>query len=151
MTPDDFKLINYALYTTATAAVTVGVGRSLHRAGDAFLRECFHGDRELSASVNHLLLVGFYLVNFGALALLLKLETPPVDITTLLEALSTKLGCALLGLGAMHYFNLKNFDSLRRRARAKIKNTTARDFAVIGAAAKNPAPPPLPPAEPAKT
>lgn len=147
MTPDDFKLINYALYTLITAAVTVRVGRSLHRAGDAFLGECFAGDRTMAASVNHLLLVGFYLVNAGGLALLLKLDHPPTDLTTLAESLAWKLGVALTGLGAMHFFNLYNFDSLRRRARDKRaqKEALEEDKAAIDAAlATGATPPPLP-------
>lgn len=144
MTPDDFKLIHYTLYTLITAGVTIGVGRSLHRAGDAFLDECFHGDRAMSASVNHLLLVGFYLVNFGALALFLKTETPPSDAAELIEALARKVGLALLSLGMMHFFNLYNFDSLRRRA----INRRAYDEMTATKIARDEPPPPLPGATP---
>lgn len=115
MTPDNFKLINYAVYTVATAAVTVWVGRSLFRNGRPFVIEAFDGDAGMADSVNHLLLVGFHLVSFGGLALLLKLEAPPADWNGLVEALAFKLGAAFTGLGAMHFFNLYNFDRLRTR------------------------------------
>lgn len=116
MTPEDYKLLNYALYTVAIAVTTVLVGRSLHRNGRVFLVECFDRNAEMADSVNHLLLVGFYLVNFGALALFLKLETPPISFVSLVEALAFKIGAALAGLGAMHFFNLYNFDNLRAKA-----------------------------------
>lgn len=119
MTPDDYKLVNYALYTLITAGITILVGRSLHRSGRVFLRECFEGNAEMADSVNHLLLVGFYLVNFGGLALFLKLETPPTSFATLVEALSFKVGMALTGLGVMHLFNVYNFDNLRTKAMNK--------------------------------
>lgn len=119
MSPDTYPLLNYALYCAITLAVTILVGRSLHRNGRPFLEECFQGHEGMADSVNHLLLVGFYLVNFGLLALLLKTETPPHNLTELIECLSFKTGSALLGLGAMHLFNLWNFDHLRTRALRK--------------------------------
>jgi hypothetical protein len=135
MTPDDYKLINYALYTLITAGVTILVGRSLHRSGRVFLTECFGGNPEMADSVNHLLLVGFYLVNFGGLALFLKMETPPSSFATLVEALSFKVGMALTGLGFMHLFNVYNFDSLRTKAMNKRRYEEAAKAAL---------PPPLP-------
>ena len=119
MTPDDFKLLNYILYTLITTGVTILVGRSLHRNGRIFLVECFDRNAEMADSVNHLLLVGFYLVNFGALSLFLKLETPPVSFAGLVEALAFKVGMALTGLGVMHLFNIYNFDNLRTKALRK--------------------------------
>ena len=38
-----------------------------------FLVDVFHGNESLADSVNHLLVVGFYLINFGYVSLALKL------------------------------------------------------------------------------
>lgn len=135
MTPDDYKLVNYGLYTLITAGVTILVGRSLHRSGRVFLTECFEKNAAMADSVNHLLLVGFYLVNFGGLALFLKLETPPASFAALVEALSFKVGMALTGLGVMHLFNIYNFDNLRTKA---MNRRRAEEIA------KSATPPPLP-------
>jgi hypothetical protein len=65
--------------------------------------------------VNHLLVVGFYLINVGYVTLALKYGARPGDLTTAIEALSTKIGRVLIVLGFMHFFNLFLFSRLRRR------------------------------------
>jgi hypothetical protein len=74
-------------------------------------------DEPLADSVNHLLLVGFYLINFGYVTMALQLDRVVTDAKTSIEALSTKVGCVLLVLGAMHFLNLYVFSRMRRRAR----------------------------------
>ena len=63
-------------YLAISVALTVWVARTLHRNGRVFLVDCFHGNTELADSVNHLLIVGFYLINVGfvSLALTLKID-----------------------------------------------------------------------------
>jgi hypothetical protein len=70
----------------------------------------------LADSVNHLLVVGFYLVNIGFVTLALKHGDHAVDVQTGLEILSSKVGLVLVVLGAMHFLNLYVFARLRRRA-----------------------------------
>ena len=92
------------------------VAHTLHKNGRIFLVDVFHGNEPLADSVNHLLVVGFYLINLGFVSLALKLgytiSTPKEGI----EALSVKVGTVLLVLGAMHFFNLLIFSRMRRRA-----------------------------------
>jgi hypothetical protein len=75
----------------------------------------FHGDELLADSVNHLLVVGFYLLNFGYVALALKYGDKPTDLQTAVEFLATKLGLVLVILGAMHFFNLYIFSRIGRQ------------------------------------
>jgi hypothetical protein len=96
--------------------LTIWVARTLHKNGRVFLVECFHGNEELADSVNHLLVVGFYLVNVGFVSLYLKLSAEVPDVRGVFEALSGKMGVVLLVLGAMHFFNVLIFTRLRRRA-----------------------------------
>jgi hypothetical protein len=74
------------------------------------------GDEALADSINHLLVVGFYLINFGYVTLALKSAEKPADLQGVLETLSTKIGWVLLILGAMHFFNLFIFSKLRQRS-----------------------------------
>ncbi|NNC89304.1 MAG: hypothetical protein HKN82_12660 [Akkermansiaceae bacterium] len=108
-------VITYALYLLAAAPLTVWVARTLHKNGRIFLVDCFRGNEELADSVNHLLVVGFYLINFGFVALYLKISREVVAVRGVFEALSGKLGVVLLVLGAMHFFNLLVFTRLRKR------------------------------------
>jgi hypothetical protein len=107
---------SYATYLAISLGVTVWVARTLHKNGRVFLVDAFHGNEPLADSVNHLLVVGFYLVNIGFVSLALKFGVRPTDAPGAMELLSAKLGWVLLILGAMHFFNLFVFAKLRSRA-----------------------------------
>ena len=107
--------ITYILYILLAIPVTIWVARTLHQNGRVFLVECFHGKEDLADSVNHLLVVGFYLVNLGFVSLYLKIGKPVTTVTEIFEALSAKMGVVLLVLGAMHFLNLFIFTKLRKR------------------------------------
>ena len=106
----------YALYLAISIAVTVWVARTLHKSGRLFLVDAFHGNEALADSINHLLLVSFYLVNVGYVTLALKYGDRAANLQELLEVLSTKVGAVLLILGVMHFFNLYVFSKMRKRA-----------------------------------
>ncbi len=106
----------YLGYITISVALTVWVARTLHKNGRIFLVDSFHGNEGLADSVNHLLVVGFYLINSGYVALALKYGGRPEDAQSALEVLSTKVGWVLLILGCMHFFNLLVFSKMRKRA-----------------------------------
>jgi hypothetical protein len=104
----------YAVYVAVSLAITVWVGRTLNRNGRVFLVENFEGHEGLADSVNHLLLVGFYLVNIGFVTLALKYGTKPTDAVEAVEFLSTKIGLAVVVLGVMHFFNMAMLVKFRR-------------------------------------
>src|ERR1051326_5703831 len=106
----------YLSYLAISLALTIWVAKTLHKNGRIFLVDAFAGNEPLADSVNHLLVVGFYLVNIGYVALALKEANAPGDLRGVLELLSTKLGLVLLVLGFMHFFNLLIFSKLRKRA-----------------------------------
>lgn len=107
-------LVIYAIYVAVTIAMTVWVGRTLHNNGRAFLVRVFH-EPSLADSVNQLLLVGFYLVNIGFIALYLKGSAPPNATSEYLVGLVTgKIGVVALVLGGMHFFNLYVFSRIWR-------------------------------------
>ena len=112
----NYTVITYFLYLVISVALTVWVARTLHKNGRVFLVDAFHGNEPLADSINHLLLVGFYLVNIGYVTLALKYGDKPANLEQLLEALSTKVGAVLLILGAMHFFNLFVFSKMRKHA-----------------------------------
>jgi hypothetical protein len=112
-------VITYGLYLFIALPLTVWVARSLFRNGRIFLVECFHGNESLADSVNQLLVMGFYLVNFGFVALYLKLASEVTEVRGVLEALSGKLGVVLLVLGGMHFFNLLVFAKMREHGAGK--------------------------------
>ena len=103
-------------YLAISIALTVWVARTLMKNGRVFLVDTFLENERLADSVNHLLVVGFYLINIGYVTLALKYGEKPTDLPGAIEALSTKVGLVLLVLGGMHFFNLYTFSRMRRRA-----------------------------------
>jgi hypothetical protein len=109
-------VITYALYLAVSIGLTVWVARTLFKNGRVFLVDVFHGNESLADSVNHLLVVGFYLINLGYVSLALRLGYEVETARQSIEALSWKVGLVLLVLGGMHFFNLLVFSRMRRRS-----------------------------------
>jgi hypothetical protein len=59
--------------------------------------------------------VGFYLLNFGYVALALRYGDKPGDLQGAIEFLSTKIGLVLVILAVMHFFNLLVFSQIGKR------------------------------------
>ena len=112
-----FIVYSYFVYLAISLTVTVWVARTLHRRGRVFLIDAFQGHEDLADSVNHLLVVGFYLINVGYVAFALRTTNTPADLRQAIELVSDKLGVVLLVLGAMHFFNLYVFSRIRTRAK----------------------------------
>lgn len=106
----------YAAYLGMTVPITLWVGSTLRRNGRVFLLDVFDGDEDLASAVNHLLVVGFYLVNLGYVFLALKVGAEVATATQAIEALSLKVGAVILVLGVLHLANLYVLNKLRRRA-----------------------------------
>src|SRR6516164_9175253 len=108
-----YIVYSYIVYLLISINLTIWVARTLHKRGAIFLVEAFHGNQELAASVNHLLVVGFYLINIGFVSLALKSGAQIATTRAAIEMLSDKLGWVLLALGSMHFFNLFVFSRIR--------------------------------------
>ena len=106
---------SYGVYLAVSLMVTVWVGHTLHKHGRIFLVDAFGGNAPLADAVNHLLLVGFYLINVGYVVLALRFGEKPTTPPHAVEILSTKVGLVLFVLGAMHFFNLFVFSRMRKR------------------------------------
>src|SRR5881394_1249297 len=102
-------VMTYLAYLILSVGLSVWVARTLHKNGRIFLVDSFHGNEGLADSVNHLLVVGFYLINIGYVTLALRYGAAATNAQEALERLSTKVGLVLLVLGVMHFFNLAVF------------------------------------------
>ena len=112
----DLLAVTYTAYLALAVPITLWVGSTLRRNGRVFLLDVFDGDEDLASAVNHLLVVGFYLVNLGYVSIALKTTDAVVDVTSAIEALSVKVGTVVLVLGVLHLANLYVLNKLRRRA-----------------------------------
>lgn len=96
----------YLTYIIISIFITVFVSRSLSKNGIAFLVAGFKGNRELAESTNHLLVVGFYLVNLGFVLLRMRTGVYVETIEEMITYLASGIGLVLLVLGLMHFFNM---------------------------------------------
>jgi hypothetical protein len=113
-----YTVYSYIAYLLLSIVLTIWVARTLHRNGRIFLVEAFRGNEQMADAVNHLLVVGFYLINIGFVTLALKYGDKPGTTQAAIEFVSTKVGLVLVVLGIMHFFNMFNFDKLRHKGRA---------------------------------
>lgn len=113
---DSYLVGTYLAYLALAVPITLWVGSTLRRNGRVFLLDVFDGDEDLSSAVNHLLVVGFYLVNLGYVSIALKTTNEVGNAQQAIEALSVKVGTVVLLLGVLHLANLFVLNRLRRRA-----------------------------------
>ncbi len=111
----------YLVYLAISISITVWVAHTLHKNGRVFLLDAFHGNADLADSVNHLLVVGFYLINIGYIALALKTTDSMATLRQAIELESVKIGIVLLILGAMHFFNIFVFAKMRHKATSGVQ------------------------------
>ena len=121
-TANNIIVATYLLYLLISVALTIWVARTLHKRGAIFLIDAFHGNAELADSVNHLLVVGFYLINIGFVSLALKTAAIIDTSRAAIELLSDKMGMVLLILGR----GFERSDSAVRAAGAKAQIVLVR-------------------------
>jgi hypothetical protein len=110
----DPKLFMYVAYLLLSAGLTAWVARVLFRNGQVFLDDAL-ADERLARSVNHLLVVGFYLLNLGYAAVAIRVSDSVTTASDAVATLSVKIGLVLLVLGAIHFGNLYVLSRFRRR------------------------------------
>ena len=110
----DPKLLMYIAYLLLSAGLTAWVARVLFRNGQVFLDDAL-GNERLAQSVNHLLVVGFYLLNLGYAAVAIRVSVTVATATDAVQTLSVKIGLVLLVLGVVHMGNLYVLSRFRRR------------------------------------
>jgi hypothetical protein len=118
----------YLAYLAVSLAATIWVAQTLRSKGRSFLIDAFHRNSELADSVNHLLVVGFYLINVGYVTLTLHSYVQVTNLREAIELVCDKLGVVLIVLGAMHFLNLYIFNRLRRRGEADMRPPFAPDL-----------------------
>ena len=105
----------HLLYLAISIGLTVLVATTLRRKGRVFLVEDF-GDEAKAAAVNDLLVVSFYLLSLGFVALWATTGTVATS-KDIVDLLSIKIGVVALVLGGLHTINLIVFHRWRERRR----------------------------------
>jgi hypothetical protein len=106
----------YAAYLGISLLLTIAVGWALARSGRVFLASVF-GDERLAGAVSRLLVVGFYLLNLGFVALTVSTSGQISSGRQAFGVLFSKVGAELLVLGVLYLVTIVLITRLRRRQR----------------------------------
>jgi hypothetical protein len=105
-------VVVYTIYIAVALGLTVWLARTLFHNGTAFLDDVFEGKPELASAVNHLLVVGFYMLNLGYALFILR-ASRGMDGFATVQFLVNRLALLLVTLAAFHFVNVAVFWRIR--------------------------------------
>ena len=106
----------YILYLLISVVLTIVTATILARSGQVFLTHMLGGDAALGQAISRLFAVGFYLLNLGFVILAMRSTGSVHSTGQAVQVLSTKLGEAVLVIGALHLINVFALTRVARRA-----------------------------------
>jgi len=118
--------LSYLSYLVLSVVMTVWVARTLSKNGEVFLVKCFGQDETLAKSTNHLLVVGFYLINIGFIAVRLDGWNSMQAVSNVIPYVGSKVGFSVLVLGGMHFFNMMMIAKYGRTVTNWMRNNEER-------------------------
>jgi hypothetical protein len=109
-------VVTYLAYLLVSIGLTLLVGHALARNGRAFLLDVF-GTSGPAEAISNLLVVAFYLINLGFIALTMRTAGDISSARQAIQLLAAKIGVVLLVLGALYLIDIVVLTRLRRRQR----------------------------------
>lgn len=110
-----FNIIAYSIYLLVTVYVTVVVGYGFHKHGHYLILDLFNGNEPATKAINNMLLVGYYLVNIGYLALSITTWPTLVNWADTIGLLFDRVSIILILLGLLHVNNIVWLHILSKR------------------------------------
>lgn len=105
--------MTYLIYIAISIGITIYVSRTLSKNGEVYLIDGFNGNVELARSVNHMLVVGFYLLNIGFVLIRLQATGGIINVESMIIYLSSNIGIVLVILGTFHFLNMMVVHTIR--------------------------------------
>ena len=100
-----YNLAAYIIYLSITFFITVRVGWICYKNGEVFIRQVIENE-EMTALLNKFLLIGYYLLNLGYMAISI-LNWKSINSTLeVINVVSERVGLIVVFLAVMHYFNM---------------------------------------------
>lgn len=96
----------YIFYIIITYIITVHVGLIFYRNGEIFILRLLHNDKKLTKFINRILLTGYYLLNLGYAALMIRFWKTITTWEEMLTSIGTMTGMIMLTLAVIHFFNM---------------------------------------------
>ncbi|MFC6267424.1 hypothetical protein [Frigoriflavimonas asaccharolytica] len=108
------NLVSISFYILISFYITIFIGYKCYKIGDVYLLN-FIKNVEICKSINHTLLIGYYLVNLGYIAYSIHSWQTVKNISQGFLAVSTQLSTILIILCVLHYANIAGIYFLRKK------------------------------------
>jgi len=96
----------YILYLVITYFITVHVGLIFYRNGRVYILRLLQNDEALTDFINRILLTGYYLLNLGYAALMIRSWQAVNNMEELMSSVLIMTGKIMLTLAVIHFFNM---------------------------------------------
>jgi len=96
----------YIFYLFITYFITVRTGLLFYRNGRVYILTLLQGDGQLTDFINKMLLTGYYLLNLGYAATMIRFWKTIATFTELLTSIATMTGTIMLTLAVIHFINM---------------------------------------------
>ena len=105
-------VVVYTVYVAVAVGLTIWLARTLFRNGTVFLADVFAEQPGLAQAVNHLLVVGFYMLSLGYGLYILHAAQGMTQLQAA-QFLVNRLAVLLVSLAAIHFVNVFVFWKIR--------------------------------------
>lgn len=102
----NYNILAYLLYFTITFIIIIKVGRICYQNGNVFVAQLIPNHEDLCKKINHLLLIGYYLLNIGYCTMTIISWEKIDGFAQLVEIISLKTSLIILIIAGMHYLNI---------------------------------------------
>jgi hypothetical protein len=96
----------YILYLLITYIITVHVGLRFYRNGRVYILRLMHGDEKFTDFINRILLTGYYLLNLGYAAMMIRFWKTLTSFLDVLTSIASMTGKIMLTLAVIHFLNM---------------------------------------------
>lgn len=100
------NLLAYFLYLFLTGMVTIRAGWFFYKHGGHYILFLLQGQQKLADTINKLLLTGYYLLNLGYMAIMIRFWKPVHTPAELLGSVAGMSGHIMLTLATIHFLNM---------------------------------------------
>lgn len=100
-----YNIFAYLIYLTITFFITVWVGWVCYKNGAVFIRQVIE-DEEMTNLLNRFLLIGYYLMNLGYMAVSILHWHTITSTLEIINVVSERVGLIVVFLAFIHYFNM---------------------------------------------
>jgi hypothetical protein len=102
----NLNIIAYFIYLSITIFIILRVGKICYKNGNIYVAELIPNHADICQKINHVLLLGYYLLNIGYCAITLISWQKILSLTELTEIICIKTAVIIFIISILHYLNI---------------------------------------------